>query len=274
MRCWRGWRRCLSSEGLLRMDKDDEGWASKLLENWFQQHTVSGAIITRALKDPPDLTVCFGNGEVWGVEVTRVYRPIPKIGTNDVVESPSVSSSLEKFGRELDEETAGTRQQNYSLFLRETDGIGARVRRPLGQSFNQWKSATRASIIAHVECNSDKVLEGAGFTLRPCGDGDRWSVMTQGGSHELDSALHQAVSTAFDKKARDLPNWRIQCQRKSLLLLNCYVLADDETALTQLRGLLDSQSGNGFDSVYWSGSERRNLREITPTTNVNPATVR
>ncbi len=83
------------------------------------------------------------------------------------------------------------------------------------------------------------------------------------GVHLVEQTLHAALELAFEKKRNALPSWKAVCSKRWILMLNCYLLANDEVAVAHIRRLLTQSGQAGFDGVFWSGIKDRSLIAVS-----------
>lgn len=242
----------------------DEDLARQLLEAHLSDSGRSGFHCCRNPSDPRDLVVDWGNGSRWGVEVTRLYQnvqPITADPSAKPVSSEDVRSSLDRFGKQLGEETEAIRSRDYTLFL-SSPGPFSRWRRPV--NYPEWKAKVAAAVVEHVRVGGTDRLEGDGYCLKPGSPGRRWTVAVDHGAIDVASTLQNTLCNALSRKAADLPKWNGTFTERWLLVLNCYPLADDGTEVVGIiRDLVRCRPEcAGFDGVFWSGFPDRALTPI------------
>lgn len=236
----------------------DEEFASGLLRAYFSKENAEVSVEV-VPNDPPDLCVIFPNGSKWGVEVVRAYDQVPMIGNaEELGSSDRLLCALERFGKEIGEEGGG----DYLLSLANR-GLGASWSPDdLGRTYISWKAKVKAKIATHVRNGSLEILCGSGFTLRPLPAGSGWKVCVSSGAREVPQATHISLRKAFNDKLRDLPSWNFESDKRWLLMMNCYPLADDAEAVQVLRSFLSQQRDRGFDGVFWAGFPDRSLVSV------------
>jgi hypothetical protein len=242
----------------------DEKLVRQLLEAHLSESGRTGFHCRRNSKDPPDLVVAWENGSCWGVEVTRLYQYVQQITANlsaEPVSSEEVRSSLNRFGKQLGEETEPIRSRDYTLFL-SSPGEYSRWRRP--QNYNTWKGAVRDAVIAHVRVGGTDRLEMEGCCLRPGSPGKRWTVAVDHGAIDVASTLQDTLRIALSRKAADLPNWNGIFTERWLVLLIADILLDDyelidEVAPAIIQSVADS---GGFHRIAWISLTGRALRLV------------
>lgn len=187
----------------------DEELAALLLREHFSRMGTAGAGVLVEVRDPPDLTVRLRCGAVWGVEVTRVYQRVAKIGGGEPTSFETVGNSLEMLGKELGAKTVTPRTRSYVLYLQGKGALSPLWRNVPIKSYTKWKQETVKAVCDHVASGSAEDLRGIGFTLRSVGAGSGWFFHYGPGSHAPVSALEGALSRCFKKKSGALGRWKV-----------------------------------------------------------------
>jgi len=221
-------------------------------------------------KDPPDLIITWKHGERWGVEITRTYQQVRKIGKAENISSKEVSEPMRAFGDELGKETENERRYDYTLYLEGPGSFSSWKPSDFGQPWKSWKKETRELIRVHIASGKSSKLQFTGGQLRPGETGKRWTVMVGSPVAELKSATAAMLRHALEDKMNDLNRWNRSFAQRWLLLLNCYPLADDSAEVEgTLRQLVrENAELTGFDGVFWSGYPDRTLIPIPLSQNL------
>ena len=246
--------------------RSDERFAAELLRQHFANSGRSAQIELNSRNDfLPDLWICHSGGQVWGVEVVRMYPTVDSVGgRNAVVSSEGLNRELKKLGEAIGEETLDIRKRDYWLTLRGPSSLTSPAAGSAHRSSQQrWAKMVKRSVRGHIQQDLTGALRGRGFTLCPKGIGKSWRVITSAGSHPIAPLLDGAVRAIFQKKAADLPRW--QAPQRWLFVLNCFPLWDDQDATERIAQLLAEQEGLGFDGAFWSGyPDRRPIAVARP----------
>lgn len=248
--------------GSLPRNKSDEEFARGLLDSHLVESGASDFECTINRDEPPDLIVRWKQEKRWGVEVTRAYQPVQQIGNKGTASSEAVSAYLRNFGEDMGIKTGGIRGRSYTLYL-EAPGPFSSWKRSVRTK--QWKEETEEQIRRHISCGDSSILRFSGGNLRPGEPGERWSVMVGGPASEITSSTAEMLSRSLRDKAKKLPMWKGAFDQRWLLLLNCYILADDTAEIegTVRRLVRDNADLAGFDGVLWSGFPDRALLGIS-----------
>ncbi len=244
----------------------DESFARDLLCDYYSEREAKPPKIQLVDDDPPDLLIQWSDEQNWGVEVTRLYDAAIPIGNVDKrVSSESVRRSLEIIGEEINEETRNIRSRNYTLFFESPSPLNPQHIQNNRLPFSDWKRDATTAIVDHITQNKTAPLRGQGFKLTPGELGNRWSVHVATGAHKTDSTFDAAIQSILRKKEAKLPSWKINCKKRWLLILNCYILADDAVALDCISHWLTSSTTQTFQGVFWSGYPERALKLVQPS---------
>jgi hypothetical protein len=239
----------------------DEAFALELLKAHFTSLGETGCQCEIDKNDPPDLVIIWQNGEQWGVEVTRAYQQVQRIGKPETVSSEEVSTFLWRFAEELEEKFKETRRRDYTFVLE-----GPRSFNPwkCANSLTQWKIETEALIRKHIEADASDALRFCGVKLKPGEQGARWINMIGDPPAEMTSARTTMLRRSVEDKRRDLPRWRGEFAQRWLLLLSCYPHAGNATEVESALHQLDNEhdDAGGFDGIFWSGYLDRTLSRI------------
>lgn len=249
----------------------DEQFALGLLKDFLANCGEAGCRCEINVDDPPDLVVTRENGEHWGIEVTRVYQQVEEIrkgaGAPKRVSSETVYVQLNNFAERLGQETANLRGRGYALFL-EGPGLFSRWNNRL--TLNNWKDEVARTVRKFVASGQDGRCDflprGSGNIRTTSRLAPDWEIYIGYPAVELLPARSEALYRALADKAQNLRNWKADFPRKFLLLLNCFVLADNpnevKVELSRLVG--DRPECRGFDGIFWSGYPERRLIPFFP----------
>ena len=243
-----------------RSDEDEEFALALVLDHLTnRQPSVSQCV--RNLNDPPDLILAWEHGARWGVEVTRAYQQVDKIGNAKTVSSESVHRYLQDFGRELEEETRGARRFEYTLYLEGPGPFSLSARTDSGR---HWKKLTKRSILQHIEAGSSNELRFPGGRLIPREPGDHLRVIVGQPAAEIAVSASHMLWQVLESKVEDLQCWNGTFSQRWLLILNCYPLVDDPVQVEDTLRLVvrENQALRGFDGGFWSGYPDRTLIPI------------
>ncbi|WP_299840770.1 hypothetical protein [uncultured Jannaschia sp.] len=244
-------------------DSKGEIFAMNLLRAYLKEEFGNEANIWRPEADPPDLAVRWPSGEIWGIEVRRVYIATQQIGKNaEDRSSAAVHDKLRRVGIEIETRTAATRHIGYTLFL---SGPSAFDQWKLYyDDFRSWKKATVERVCEHISKRQSETLSIPGCRLRPAEDRSGLTIMTSCGGHEIESSSAAAIQRALNDKIKKLESdeWKLDCKERWLLLLNFYPLAEYDDAVEYYRQWRQTKVGPIFDRVLWNDYGDRRLKSL------------
>jgi hypothetical protein len=241
--------------------KRDEEIARHLLQEHLRVLRADPVDVALNPTDPPDLIVTLTNGDRWGVEVTRSYQQVERMGMDKRVSVPTTTEFMRLRAEELDRDSRDIRKRDYVISLQ---GPGVFSTWDPKDTASSWWKRTRPKLVKHIESGSSDKLRLPGVSLRPKGPGNVWSILLEHPIAELTPTIWEMVDTVVGTKGAALERWGGNYTSRRLLVLNAYVLADDATAIeAAVRDAIKSRAPEyRFDAVYWSGCRDREIMEI------------